>query len=144
MTTSAKTLREAIAASLSGLDMQVSAYVLAQPKPPCLYVVDGEIVYDEAFARGYDTWLFTVYAVVAFATDMGAALQLDELRAPYGPSSVKELIETRDEDGQVLAGAAFEAVVESASATRIYVREGQTSPLLGCEFSVRVRASGKE
>lgn len=133
-------IRAAIAASLAVLpDCQVSAYMLANPTPPCIDVFpdpEQEIVYDRAMQQGAGEWNLIVRGRVAFSTDQGAQMRLDEWIASSGPGSVKAAVEA----DCTLGGAAEDLIVR---ACRAYQLSEDTGVLyLAAEWSVRVLAQG--
>lgn len=130
-------IREALAANLDTIPhVQVSAYLLSRPNPPCLVVQPASTTYDLAGQRGMDSWRLTVRAYVGAVSDRGAQKRLDRLLAGSGPESVKQAIES---DAQ-LGGAAMDLHVKRLDAYRLYDLGGQ--PLLGAEWEVEVLASG--
>ena len=136
-------MRAGLAANLSALNgVQVNAYVLANPTPPCVYVSSGPVEYDETMGRGHDTWTFIVYALVGYVSDIGAQKRLDEMLASHGAQSVKTLIES----DRTLDGAAYTLTVPSVTGVRVYTLEtgaGATiPPAIGAEWTVQVLASG--
>ena len=134
-------IREALAEALSVIpDVQVNAYMLGSPTPPCIEVSPGPITYDQAFQRGHDLLEFNVRALVGMQTDIGAQKQLDQFIAPSGPLSVKSAIEAKDSTGRAtLGGVVFDAWVRSNAGHRGYeMRVG--SVYLGTEWTVQVRA----
>jgi hypothetical protein len=135
-------MREALAASLAGLDgVQVSAYVLANPTPPCIHLYPGgpagEIIYDLAFQRGLDTWPFTVEAFVGLTADIGSQVKLDQLLDPSGNQSVKQLVEA----DETLGGVVTNVQVISFTGYRPVALEGR-GPLLAAEWHVQILATG--
>lgn len=135
-------IREGLAANLASgdLDIQISAYALTNPTPPCAYVVSGPVNYDESMGRGHDTWTYTVVVLVGFVHDIGAQIALDEMLASHGTRSIKTLVES----DRRLAGAVYSVSVVAASGARPYVLEGQEGPSLGAEWTVEVVADGRE
>jgi hypothetical protein len=133
-------IRQALAANLEPLGFQVAAYVLDNPTPPCAYVAGGPVDYDETMGRGHDTWTFTVYVMVGYASDIGAQQALDSMRMSHGPTSVKALLE----QDRTLGGAAYSLRVPSCTGTRVYQLAGpaQSPAALGSEWTVEVLASG--
>lgn len=129
-------IREGMAAALDLDGFQVSPWLLSNPTPPAVMVFPSEIEYDSAMSRGHDDWLLTVQAMVGLASDIGAQQRLDELLAPSGPSSVKDLLEPAP--GQpALGGIVDDIRVESCTGYRVYVRTGGDAAI-GAEWSVRV------
>jgi hypothetical protein len=131
------TIRTALKQALSSIpDCQVSAYLLAQPTPPCLMVVTGETSYDAAMARGLDRWTLLVQALVPLTVDQRQQELLDRWRSPSGTHSVKAAVET----DRTLGGVVQDALVVSASEDRVYGIDPHLS--LGCEFVVQLLATG--
>jgi len=139
-------LREGLAANLlglnggGGLEWQVSAYVLDNPTPPCVYIASGPVEYDKTMRRGHDDWRYTVYALVGYVSDIGAQQVLDTMLASAGPTSVKALVES----DRTLGGAAYSLRVESNTGARVYTLAGpgQSPAVVGAEWTVFVMASG--
>lgn len=133
-------IRAGIAKNLATVvDVQVSAYMLSAPTPPCIHVFPQRVEYDKAMGRGLDTSMFTVQAFVGLVSDLGAQQKLDEYLDPAGARSVKAAVET----DKTLAGLVSSVRVTDASGYKLYVLEGSQGPVLGCEFTVEVLATGK-
>lgn len=131
-------LREALRANLAAVTgCQVSAYLLANPTPPCLMILGGAVEYDRAMIRGADTWTYTVQALAGLVTDQGAQRTLDTWRRSSGTGSVKAAAET----DRTLGGNAHDMKVTAVSADAIYSPDGK-GPFLGCEFTVEITAPG--
>jgi hypothetical protein len=129
-----KQIRAGLADALSAIQgVQVSGYMLAAPTPPCVFVSRGPIEYDRAMGRGHDDWTFTVTALVAFSSDRGSQINLDELVAPTGARSVKTALET----DKTLGGIVDNVFVSEATEERIYEAAGKP-PMLGCEWTARI------
>lgn len=127
-------IRAGLAANLCVLEgIQVSAYVLTNPTPPTIHVFPAQTVYDRAMVRGADELTFTVQALMGDWSDIGAQKNLDLLLAGYGPTSVKEALES----DPTLGGAAMDTRVMGASGHQKYA-VGAAGPLLGCEWTVDV------
>jgi hypothetical protein len=129
-------IRAGIAANLQALNgdgVQVSAYVLAEPTPPVVQVLPGEVAYDQTFARGIDLFTVKVQAITPLSVDLEAQKQLDELIDE--PNSIKTLIEK----DRTLGGAADTTRVTGCSGYQIVQLEGR-GPTLFCEWTVEVRA----
>lgn len=134
-------IREALAAALRTIDdLQVSAYMLANPTTPSAHVVPGgsagDIEYHQAFGDGVESWPITVQVFVALSSDIGSQINLDEYIASSGARSVKAAIEA----DPTLGGAVHDLIVLSCSGYRTFVFEGRP-PLLGAEFHIRIQAS---
>lgn len=121
-------------AAISG-DYQVSAYVLAAPSPPCIYVAGGPIQYDLSMGRGVDDMTFTITALVQLTTDVGAQKKLDTLAAASGAGSLKATVE----GDRTLGGVVDTLHVSEAAEERVYEAAGKP-PMLGREWTVRVLA----
>lgn len=132
-------VREALAAALAGLDveLQASPYVLAAPTPPAAWVFPAAIDYDAVMARGADLWTFTVQVFVGGGSDRGAQQLLDRLLAPAGGDSVKAALE----DDPTLGGTCEALRVVSATGPRTFTFEGGGS-YLGCEWQVELLGDG--
>src|SRR5215475_8394271 len=96
-------IRAGLAANLSTiLDVQVSAYTLAQPTPPGLQILPPGVQYDRtmqgsatsATRHALDDWTFMVQGFVALTTDIGSQVLLDQMCAPSGVNSVKAALES--------------------------------------------------
>lgn len=84
----------ATALATVGTDVQVSAYLLAQPDPPTLQVLPRAADYDQTFtAAGFDQRDFAVQGFVALLGDQAMQGLLDALMAPTGSRSVKTALE---------------------------------------------------
>jgi hypothetical protein len=89
------TIRQGLARNLETIrNIQISAYMLAAPTPPCIHIFPATIEFDRGMHRGLDIVVFTVEAFVAFGLDQGGQMRLDRMLAPSGPESVKEAIES--------------------------------------------------
>lgn len=140
-------IRTGLATNLQSLigtsELQVSAYMLANPTPPTIHLYPGgqetAIEYDLAFGRGLDRWSFTVQAFVPLSSaDTDSQQTLDAYIAPAGAQSVKAALES----DSTLGGLVANVNVVSCTGYRVYVREGGT-PVLGAEWLVEVLATGK-
>ena len=97
------TIREGLARNLESLrNVQVSAYMLASPTPPCLHIFPATVEYDRSMHRGLDFVNFTIEAFVAFGLDQGGQIRLDKMLSPTGLDSVKEAIERDRTLGQMV------------------------------------------
>lgn len=103
MATDIATMREGLARNLESLrNVQVSAYMLASPTPPCLHIFPATVEYDEAMHRGVEFVNFTIEAFVAFGLDQGGQIRLDQMLSPSGLQSVKESVERDRTLGQMV------------------------------------------
>jgi hypothetical protein len=124
-------IRQGIATNLGTLadapqGIQISAYILDNPSPPCLYVMGAdEITYDLAMQRGLDQWRIVIQGFVGGVTDIGAQVRLDEWLAPTGDDSVKQAIES----DKTLGGLIADISVVSSSGYRLYHVESQAATL---------------
>lgn len=131
-------IRTGLATNLSALaDIQVSAWMLANPTPPTIHVFPASATYDLAMQRGLDRWTLTVQAFVAAVSDIGAQKLLDALLASSGARSVKAALES----DQTLGGAASAVRVTGSSGYKIFAVDGRP-PVLGAEWQVEVLATG--
>lgn len=128
-------LREGLAANLSSIpDIQVSAYMLANPTPPAIHVIPGETDYHATMGGGPDEWWhFTVQAFVAVVNDIGGQQRLDGMLASQGDYSVKAAIES----DHTLGGACDDLIVDRRSGYQVFVPDGRGA-VLGAEWQVRV------
>lgn len=139
-------IREALADAIASVtlpgysDFQVSAYMLANPTPPCAWVVpggpSGSIEYDKAMQRGLDQVPFTVQVFVPLTVGQAAEQLLDALIEPSGSSSIKAAIEA----DRTLGGACDSLRVRSCSGYRQYILDGKP-PQLGAEWLVDVHVT---
>lgn len=133
-------IRQGIADNLTaafGPDVQVSAYMLAEPTPPAIHVFPGPVEYDQAFGRGLDELTMRVQAFVALVADQGAQINLDKFLAGSGAYSVKAAIEA----DRTLGGACHDAHVTAHTGYQQYQPAGG-GPMLMAEWTVLVRAEG--
>jgi hypothetical protein len=131
-------IRTGLAANLSTIpDIQVSAYVLSNPTPPCAVVFAGPTDFDTSFGRGLDNLVFMVRVLVAAVSDISAVVNLDPYMAGSGARSVKAAIET----DKTLGGACSDLRVVGTEGEQVYTLEGRP-PALGAEFRVEVTAHG--
>ena len=131
------TIREGIARNLERIrDIQVSAYMLASPTPPCIHIFPASIEYDRSMQRGLDIVNFTVEALVAFGLDQGGQIRLDRLLAPTGMQSVKESIETDRTLGQMVQ----DLQVERMSSYRVVSIPNQNDQALSATWLVSVES----
>lgn len=122
------------------LDMQVSAYVLADPTPPCAQVMPDEMEYHQAYGNGLENWGLIVQVIVGLGSDIGAQKQLDQMLASSGSLSVKAAIEA---DATIGAkGTLACSTVTRTSGYRTYRLGATQTEALGAEWTVAVMASG--
>ena len=124
-------IRQALAASLSGLNLNTYQFVPSNPTPPCVYVGDGPIKYDLTAGTGIDELTFTVAVVLSFTMDEAAQAKLDGLRASTG--GVKSLIEA----DKTLGGACSGLQVTEATGSQMRIAQGQP-PACGTTWTVKV------
>lgn len=131
-------IREEMAERLKTIpNVQASATILTNPTPPTVWVVPGEIVYDQAMVRGHDNQQLLVLAIVGVATDQGAQLTLDRFLAPDGIYSVKAVLESERPGPVTLGGLVEDLAVVSCTGYRQYPRP-DGSAYLGAEWTVQV------
>jgi hypothetical protein len=114
--------------------MQVSAYALANPTPPTIQIIPGEIEYDLAMHRGVDQITMLIQAFVNYGSDIGSQSRLDALLDPTGPNSLKTAVEA----DSTLGGLVADCSVTDATGYR--VAQGANGPILLCEWSVLIYA----
>jgi hypothetical protein len=135
-------VRQAIADAISSRlpQMQVSPYILAAPTPPAAHVFPSAVDYDQAMARGADTWMFTLQAFVGAISDIGSQVLLDKMLEPSGDVSIKEAVEA----DMTLGGLAWEGGcrVKSFTGYRQVVLENTGGLVLVAEWQIEVRADG--
>jgi hypothetical protein len=113
---------------------QVSAYALANPTPPAIQILPGEVIYDQAMHRGLDQVTMLVQAFVQLAADIASQTRLDQLLDPTGPNSLKTTVEA----DPTLGGTVDDTSVTDA--TGYQVAQGANGPVLVCGWSVQVLA----
>jgi hypothetical protein len=131
------TIREALAAALNaglGEGYQVNAYILANPTPPSLSVFPSEVLYHHTFGATNSAYTFTVRALVALSSDIGAQQNLDALMGNNG-GGVKASLEA----DVTLGGVCSSVKVESAGNYQPYVTDGG-SQVVGVDWTVEVYA----
>ncbi len=130
----------AVAEAMSDLpDIQESAYMLANPTPPTIEAIPGEVEYDQTFGRGHDKWYATLRLTVGTPTDKGAQLLLRKYRDPAGAYSVKAAVEA----DRTFGGLCDNSRVTKVSPMRQFRRpEGEV--VLGCDFELEYWGSGLE
>ena len=146
MTSKLADIRAGIAANLSTLkttyrDMQILAYVPANPTLPAIWVkpTQGAVTeYHQAFEtmgnpEGQFTWSLTVQAFAAGGLSESAQILLDELLDVSGPHSVKAAIEA----DKTLGGASEGLIVRRCISYQEYQRPDGTLAL-GAEWLVEV------
>jgi len=131
-------IREEMAGLLGTIpNVQASAKILANPTPPTLWVLPGEITYDMTMNRGQDDQGILVQAIVGTSTDQGAQLTLDRFLAPDGIYSVKAVLESERPGPVTLGGLVEDLAVVSCTGYRQYPRPDGTA-YLGAEWTVQV------
>jgi hypothetical protein len=125
---------EGLAENLSPLDMQVVPFIVGNPTPPVAEVVPDDEEYHQAYQDGrYETSFKVRVFVATGAPDRGAQERLYAFMKPFGPFSIKELLE----NGEGLNGLAKAMKVTGRTGPRAFTRPG-AAPLIGAEWSVTV------
>ncbi len=127
-------LAENLQAGVSGA--QISAYLLANPTTPCLWVTvaqDIVVEYHQTMQDGAETWHLLVQGYVSGVADIGAQKQLDEWIAVTGTNSVKAAIE----QDKTLDGTCDDVLVRECRAYTKYVLPSGAE-VLGAEWDVEV------
>jgi hypothetical protein len=101
-------LRAGIATRLATITgLRNAATVPDNPNPPIAVVLPNSIDYHTAFAKGMQTYSFTVILIVGRVDERTAQNKLDGFVSSTGASSVKLAIE----GDKTLGGAAFDVIV---------------------------------
>jgi hypothetical protein len=130
-------IRAGIAANISAIsDLQVSAYMLANPTPPNVQVIPGDTDYDLAMHRGLDELTMRVVVSVGLVADIGAQKNLDEYLAGSGPRSIKQAVES----DPTLGGVVADVTVTAATGPKVLATE--QGGVLFSEWTVQVLATG--
>lgn len=88
-------IRSGLATNLGTIPgLRTAAFVPDEPKPPIAVVFPENVLFDTAFARGLDTYTFTVQVIVSKVSDRNAQSNLDGYCNPDGPQSVKAALES--------------------------------------------------
>ena len=119
-------------------DVQVNAYALSQPTPPGLQILPPGVQYDQAMHRGLDEWVFIVQGFVAFSTDIGSQVLLDQMCAPTGSNSVKAALEA----DKTLGGVVQSLHVLEQTPGSVVTQTNIGSQMLLVEWRVQVLALG--
>ena len=131
MSTTIAQIRAGIAANLQtdtsiAAAFQVSAYMLGDPTPPCIWIYPDAIDYHQAMQEGLTKQTFVVHAFVGAVADEGAQIVLDQLIAEKGAYSVRAAVES----DVTLGGIVDDVTVMSCTGYQVY-----ESPHLGHSFT---------
>lgn len=130
-------IRAGIARNLSVIpDLQVSAYMLANPTPPCVQVIPGDTDFDLSMHRGLDEITMRVVVTVGLVADIGAQVSLDEYLDGSGPRSIKQAVES----DSTLGGVVADASVTTATGPKVLASE--QGGVLFSEWTVQVIGTG--
>lgn len=140
MTVTLAQLRTGIAANLTAniTGCQISAYVLSNPTPPCLWVrpaSEPAVTYSQAMGNGSQEWYLLIQGYIPAAADVASQVLLDQWIAPAGANSVKAAVESDLSLGGVLDAVQPQIVVEECRAYEKYVLPSG-SEVLGAEWAV--------
>jgi microcompartment protein CcmL/EutN len=142
-------IREALAAglkeSLPAGEVQVSAYILANPSPPTVQIFPGETDWHQALQDGLEKRELIVQALVGTPTEEGAQRRLDGFLASTGEFSLKAAIEKIAPGDQTvtLGGLVEDVEVVKTKGYQVYKTEGKP-PQLGAEWIVDVYVIGSD
>lgn len=101
-------LRAGIATRLATITgLRNAATVPDNPNPPIAVVLPNSIDYHTAFAKGMQTYSFTVILIVGRVDERTAQNRLDAFVSSTGANSIKLAIE----GDKTLGGAAFDVIV---------------------------------
>lgn len=130
---SVTTLRAGLATNLATISgLRTAATVPDDPKPPIAIVAPVNIVYDTSFARGADTYEFSILVLVGRVDERTAQNLLDSYCTPTG--GIKAAVES----DKTLGGAAMSLrVTEMRNYQSLAVGE---ATYLAAEFVVQVIA----
>lgn len=125
-------VRAGLAANLHNnlTDIQVSAYVLANPTTPSIHILPAQTESPIVLNRGTEQRDFLVQAMTGLANDKGAQIVLDKM---LSDDSVIQAILSDPS----LGGVVDDITVVSDTGYQVFARDGQP-PLLGAEWRVRV------
>jgi len=128
-------IRTGLASTLGSIKgLRTAAYIPEDPKPPIAVVMAPNISYDLSFARGMDSYSFTVMVIVGRVSDRTAQATLDAFCNPVGAFSVKAAIHS----DPTLGGACQNArVTEMTNYGSISIGDVE---YLSAEFTVQVYA----
>jgi hypothetical protein len=129
-------VRQVIAETVNGYWSQaadVNPYAKSQPDPPGFQILPPGRAYDTP-AFGMDEWTFMIQCFVAFTSDIGSQMLLDEMIGD-GDGSMKTLLEA----DQTLGGLVQNVHVVSSSPGRM-VDAPAGSPMLLVEWQLTVTA----
>lgn len=127
-------LREAATSNIDGLNGY--AYGAAMMNIPAFFVADVELDYGSALETGMETAMFNCRMLVSRTDDSGGQERIDDYMTSDGEASVRAALES----DRTLAGACFEAHVDSVEGPKVYVHNGVD--YLGCQFRVQVTGRG--
>lgn len=130
---SVSTIRTGIATNLATIaGLRTASTVPDDPKPPVAIVVPNNITYDTSFARGADTYEFSVLVLVGRVDERTSQNRLDAYCTPTG--GIKAAVES----DKSLGGAAMSLrVTEMRNYQSLAVGE---ATYLAAEFVVQVIA----
>lgn len=136
MPASISALRSGLATRLGNISgLRVYEVIPDNPNFPAAVIALDRVSYDSTFARGCDSFEFTVTLVVARADDRSAQNKLETYIAGTGAQSVKTVIEA----DPTLGGAAMDTrVTEAANVGTVNNPDGTS--FLFVDFSVTVTA----
>jgi len=130
-------IRAALAAAFQdAFAIQCSPYELANPTPPTMQVLLGEVAYDRAGSRGLDEYAFEVQLMVGYTTDEGAQRELDTYLEPG--SSAKDALQA----DRTLGGLVYDMRVVGCSGQQAWLLAGSQAPALGTTFTVQALVRG--
>lgn len=129
---------EGLAAAAGAIDgLRSFGYLPDAIAPPTFYVVEAEIQFDQAFARGMDDINpVTCRLLASRATDRGGQRQLQAYMAGSGPRSVKAALEA----DRTLGGVCEAVHVTGVRGMGQYEHGGVA--YVGADFMVRVIGRG--
>jgi len=131
-------IRTAMALALEAVgELDVNAYVKAQPVPPGIQILPPEIEHDATFGgvHGVTMWVFTVQGYVGIVDEIAPQQLLDDLIRPGGVKAALEADRT-------LGGLVASLRVESNGPPR-QVESSAGFPMLLVEWRVSMYVQGE-
>jgi hypothetical protein len=128
-------IRSGIATNLATISgLRTSAWIPDQINPPIAVVKPDTVSFDTAFARGLDTFQFSVLTIVGRVDERSAQARLDAYCDTSGSSSIKAAIESDRTLGSAVSDV---RVTEMRNYTALNVGD---VTYLAAEFAVEVIA----
>jgi hypothetical protein len=133
-------IRAGLATNLATIpNVQASAYMIANPTPPTVWVRPDKTSYHEAMQNGLACKYFTVTAFVGVIADQGSQMLLDKMLDETGATSVKAAIES----DKTLGGLVQDLIVTDHNGYQVFAdpqvgRSMGQGQLLAADWTVEV------